>query len=569
MPLQREAVHHKQRADLNLWLALGAAASVLAWLLPDHRVPWPAFFNEALAAFGLLPLAFWIGLRSASKIEIPGPALVVLAIAVVPVVQWLAGQLRFGGDAALASMYLVALAMSIVAGAQWRRLASQSVDIGLPLTALTAAMLSLCLALMQWLQIDDLGVLLASLPVGARPAGNIAQANHMSTLFVWGLLGSWLLFEQYRIRSTIATVCAALLLFGVVMSQSRTGWVQIALLACCALVFRRRFGLRITAPAVGALALAFCTAVFGWQALTRLVGQEAALTLEQRVVAGPRVAIWRQAFAAIDAAPWAGYGWTQGGLAQQAVATQSPPLNIVTNHAHDVVLDLMVWNGVPLGILLASLICAWGVHRARRLQSASEVICGLSLLVFAVHALVEFPHSYAYFLLPVGLLVGVSDARESCTTRRVAVPRWSWIAAVLAMTLLLATTTNDYLRIQNSLMQYRFDAARVGPRSDSSVPDVLVLTQLEALMTFLRTPPASGLGTETLSRMQIVVHRFPSHGNQFRMALAWARNGHADRASEQLTQLCAIQRKPSCATAAAAWATISEDDEALRLVRFR
>jgi hypothetical protein len=556
-----------RRVDLNLWLLLGALASIASWLVPDHRDPWPAFYNELLAAAGLVPLATWTGTGPAAQVCLPRSAQFVLLVALVPVVQALLGQIRYAGDAALAVMYLVGLAMSITIGSQWRQRAPASISSGLPLTALFAALLTFALALMQWLGIDELGVLLASLPPHAQLTGNIAQANHMATLMAWGVIATWFLYEQRRIRGSVALATASLLLLGIVMSQSRTGWVHVALIVGVGLIFGRRCPFRLTALPALLLAGAFAATVALWGALNRALDMAPALTLVQRTAAGPRLAIWHQFMTAIELSPWFGYGWTQDGLAQQAALSHTPPLNIVMSYAHNLVLDLFVWNGVPLGLLIAAAMLAWAVARVRAIRTPEAALYALVLATFAFHSMVEFPHAYAYFLLPAGLVAGaLEEVSGGSTAGGIAIPKWAWLVAVASMAGLLVWTTADYGRVERSLQQYRFEAAHIAGASGSVAPDIHLLTQLGALMKFVRAQPDQGLGEAELADMLRVVARFPSAGNQFRLALKLARNGRPREASAMLDQLCVIQRAPNCATAMAAWSAVAAEDPTLRAV---
>lgn len=554
----------RQWSDLNLWLMLGSAVFIAGWLVPDHRAPWPAFYSEALAAAGLLPLAIWSAAHARASLEVPRSAILFTAIAVVPLLQLAFGQIRYWGDAALAFVYLAAFAMAIVAGAHWRQTDGQSMASRLALTAAVGSFLTLGLASMQWLQIDDLGVLLASLPPHSRPTGNIAQANHMATLLAWGVLAIWMLYELGRIRGPIAMTATLPLLFGVAMSQSRTGWIELGVMACAAIALKRRCVLRVPALPVIVLTGLFAITVVSWQSINQALGMAPALTLEQRVAAGPRLQIWQQFATALLQSPWVGYGWTQGGLAQQAAVPLTPPLHLVSSYSHNLVLDLMLWNGAPLGVLITGAIAFWSIGRARQVADAESLLFGLALLVLAVHAMFEFPHAYAYFLLPAGLMVG---ALEAASLRPCVGPKPRRRGA-LAVTGLLAGAltlmTIEYTRIEESLIRYRFEAARVGSERGSTAPNVLLLDQLGALMRFVRTQPVPDMSPAELAGMQEVVARFPSSSNQFRMALAMARNGRPLMAAESLRQLCAMQRRPQCQPALDAWAAVAVQDAAVR-----
>ncbi len=550
---------------LRLAVVVAAALTLSAWLLPTHSQPWLSFYNEVAMPLGLLPLAAWVLWRDPSALPVPRSALAVLTLAAVPLAQWGFGQIRFGGDAMLASLYLVGLAVCIVFGARWRAATREAATVGAALWVVAAAVLTLGLALVQWLRLDGVGVLLADLPRNARPAGNVGQANHFATLMAWGLIGVWLLYEGRRVRGAVAWLPAVCLLFGIALSQSRTGWLHVVLLTLAALVLHRRGIVRLPPRAALLLGTGFLVTVLAWTPINQALLLAPALTAGQLAQGGSRLLIWQQSVAAIAAAPWSGYGWTQVGLAQQAMLEHTPPVNVVFSYAHNLELDLMLWNGVPLALLTVSALGLWLWRRVRRIASADSALLLLVLLTLLIHAQFEFPYAYAYFLLPAGLVAGMLDADTGAPARLV-VPRAVWGTSLVAVAVLLGAVTVEYVALERSLMRYRFEAAHVGRERGSRPPPTVLLTQLGALMHFVRTEPAAGLDDAQLEAMQRVVARFPSAGNQFRLALAWARNGKPDQAALPLRQLCAMQRAPACSDALAAWAAIRETDSALRPV---
>ena len=281
---------------------------------------------------------------------------------------------------------------------------------GVPLWLLGVSLFTFVLGLLQWLRMDYLGVMLADLPSGARPAGNIAQANHFATLMVWGVIGVWLLYENRQMRGATAWVPASCLLFGIVMSQSRTGWVNVTLLVIVAFLLRRRGLSRLPMPAAVLLAGGFAGLVALWTPLNQALHFAPALTVEQLAQGGSRLNIWRLSVAAIAEQPWFGYGWTQVGLAQHAVSLSEPAVNVVFSDAHNLVLDLMLWNGVPVGISILLGLALWLLRRAAAVRSAEAALYLLMLLVVLIHAQFEFPLSYTYFLLPAGLVAGFLEA---------------------------------------------------------------------------------------------------------------------------------------------------------------
>src|SRR5262245_44344376 len=106
----------------NTWLLLGLSVFTAAWLIPGHFPPWAAFQQQWASALGV---AFVVLAASTRRSEHdwrwPLPALLILGVAAVPVLQHLAGQVVFVSDAVLPALYIAAFALSIAAGANLTR----------------------------------------------------------------------------------------------------------------------------------------------------------------------------------------------------------------------------------------------------------------------------------------------------------------------------------------------------------------------------------------------------------------------------------------------------------------
>ena len=73
--------------------------------------------------------------------------------------------------------------------------------------------------------------------------------------------------------------------------------------------------------------------------------------------------MWQQVWEAIWLQPWTGYGWNQVSNAQAAVVGHYPDSRLI-EHSHSLPLDLLVWNGVPLGGLIVAVAVVWSSGQA-------------------------------------------------------------------------------------------------------------------------------------------------------------------------------------------------------------
>lgn len=230
-----------------------------------------------------------------------------------------------------------------------------------------------------------------------------------------------------------------------------------------------------------------------------------------------------------------GYGWQQAGTAQLAVTPFYDTL-AYSDYTHNIFLDLLIWNGPILGILIIVLIAAYLLHLAFRAHTTEQLFAVLAVGCFLMHSLLEYPHAYAYFLLPVGLLIGSLQASIPC--KALATPRWLVLLLLTAAISLHAAIWFDYRAIEEDFRLLRFEKGGIGTlRAEQPAPDVLLLTQQQALTWHARIPAESGLSEGVLSRHAQVTTRFSQSPSIHKYILVLALNDKPEQAYAQLQVL--------------------------------
>jgi O-antigen ligase len=539
---------------IAMLLTFGLIVLSLAFLLPGHYPPWPAFEQEAAAAIGggLVGLAL-LAHRAQRKVAVPPLALCFSACAGIALCQWAAGQIRFAVDAVLAAAYLTAFATTVVLGACTTEEQRRALTDGLGLALIAAGIASTGLAAAQWLG-QSAGIWLIDLRPGGRPYANLAQPNHLSTLLALATMATLKRFEQRSLAGPVAVLALAWFGFGIVMTQSRTGWLFVALLIGWWAVMRRRVALRSSTHAVVGGAVAFFALVWGWEALSRALLLPSG-ALEERLHAGTRWLHWQTLWDAIGRAPWLGYGWQQIGLAQQASVLDHPASGEWLEHSHNLLLDLLLWNGVPLGLLLFAALMVWFARRIRDCRTAERwAVLGSVGAVF-VHALLEYPLDYAYFLLPAGFMVGALEGEAPPGRQALRVPRAAVAAVLAAQLALLGFVAAEYLRVQEATRQLRFMLVQIAA-PDGAVPLPPSVRLLDAPREFHRfwlRQAKPGMSAVDLDWMRRVSQRYPVPAAMLRYALAAGLNGRAAEATSTLGRLCKMHPSARCEEARAAW----------------
>ncbi len=543
------------------------AGLALAWLPANHYYPWASAWQEGLA-LSMLAGAVAMASRPA-QLPWPWAAFVLLALASVAG-QALLGQLHFAGDAWMVALYLLAFALAILAG---HTLVDDTPTRGAPrlewlcLALLLAALVSAGIGFAQWAGVQRLGIFGADLRPGARPFANFGQPNHWCTASLIGLGAAWVLYEARRIGGATLALITAVLLMAMVASGSRTGWLQLGLALLLVLGLRRRVSLRLRPVAAALALLAYAVAWLAWPMFNVDVPPGTARSVAEQAQLGARGPLWRAMLLAIAERPWVGYGWQQMVLAQQAVALDLPPLHRHFEHAHNLLLDLLLWAGVPVGLVLIGL-ATWGLWRP--LAAATDPRAAGLLMAAGgvlVHALLEFAAEYAYFLLPMGVMIGAAHRLAPrpgpSLVVRVAHARMAGVV-LLAM---LVPTGLDYAEAEQSHRLLRLESARIGTaRVESPPPRLMVLTQLEAFLRFARLEPRAGASPQELALAIRVAGRFAYPPMQFRLAQWQALDGDPTGAAYTLALLCAMHAPAHCADAISVWTALREKQPAFGAV---
>jgi O-antigen ligase len=429
---------------------------------------------------------------------------------------------------------------------------------------LFAAILSVGIALVQWTGALSLGIYGVDLPPGWQPFGNVAQANHLCTLCFLGLCGILWLHQRNKINGISFGLAAGFLLMGMVMTQSRTGWLQIGLLLVWAMGMRAKANLRITRSQLAMLGLVFAAGVVLWPAICEMLLLQGVRSVGDQMRPGARVPYWLSMLDAIGREPLWGYGWQQAGMAQQRVALDHPTVGAQFDHSHNLVLDLLLWNGIPVGLLLLAVLAWWFIAHIRACRDARVAWLLAAVGGLFAHAMVEFPLQYAYFLIPAGLAMGAIEIWSSAESRSLQVSRWAALAIAALLGAMFAVTVVDYVEAEENYRTLRMESARIGvDRVVTPAPELRLLTQLESLLQFARIEATPDMPPEQVDWLRRVSQRFAYPPVLFRYALAAGLNGQPEVARETLALICRIHEPKRCLEAREGWATLQAQYPAL------
>lgn len=537
----------------SLWKIVGLALLVGAWIAPNKIFPWVSLWNESLAAFATLLLALAaLGKCGRYRVSWPVVALLVFGIASVWV-QWELGQIDWAGDVWVVCLYLGGLVLAVTSsgvlaggdeGTDWHN--------SLLIAILVAGAVSTAIALVQALWATAPVIYVAEIETIDRPYANLGQPNHLSTLCFLALCCALQLRRERTIGWVGTLLLVALLTLGMALTQSRTGVLQWGLLFV--------FGLWAKpidrAPRWRWGALVLVLGVTWWMVLPWLY-EVWLLPGGMRGMAesggSGRLQIWRAFWDAVWLRPWAGWGWLQSGAAQQAVAACHPDTIVYFSYTHLLPLDFFLWLGLPLGLLLCAVLAWWLGPYLTRARSAQAGYWLVAVLGLGVHALLEYPQAYLYFLLPVGLMIGVIEAQVP-VHRVLRVPAWAMGLAWLALAGLSAVVFVDAVRASNAYTEVRFADARIGTRSaPPEVPRLVLLDQLQAFVQLRATSVEAAPTEATLNEAARVTRRQPLRWVSMRYAQLLALAGQHEAAAQEQQRLCDINGPEQCALWGRMW----------------
>jgi O-antigen ligase len=449
------------------------AAAAAPSLLVYNVAPSPTFLNQALAC------ALWGGFVLTCGVALPRKgamplllALLLLAMAVCW--SWTAWGLP--NSLTLSALSLLAACMLLMLAGQAagendlaaRGPGAASSGPGAQFFALFcwawlgAGLLNLLVACIQVFApgLAD-GQWVAVPNIAGRAMGNLRQPNHLSSLLMWACVAVVGLLLLRRLALAWAAVLLAALVFGVVLTASRTGGLSVALLALWALLDRR-----LPKPARVLLLATPLMYALAWWGLSQWAAlSQSAFGGEQRLaetdISGSRFGIWANTWQLILQQPWTGVGFGNFNFAWTLTPFPGRPTAFF-DHSHNLPLQLAAELGLPLAALVMALLLwalARGWHGALQHNDqglgAAQRCALLMVVMIGLHSLLEYPLWYAYFLLPAAWAFGYAlagDGHEEGPARSLQRPvahplRWALPAGGALLSLMAVAAVVDYRQV--------------------------------------------------------------------------------------------------------------------------
>lgn len=530
---------------MKFTLALIAAILIsLAWLIPIHYRPWVTYTGELYAFFALFALA---AICLKEQLRIPVVSLPLLLLACVPLIHLLVGQVFFFSTAMMGTIYVLSFWLANVLGYNFSIGQSdrEANFIHLSYVFLASGAITGLIALCQWSNLDSVLPGMVNISGTTRPFANFAQPNNMATFLLMALMSCLYLYEKKKIQTQWLIVCALPIVMGIALSQSRTAWVASISIIFYLAFYQYRGIIRLKWYYSTAWFLFFISCIVAFPLLSQLATQlmDAQVVQSRDVVSRAtgdmsRLAIWQQMLAAIQAQPWFGYGWYQTSVAFVSISdTVQGPVWI--RSAHNFILDFLLWNGLIIGLPFLAYLGYLGYQLQRWVNTPESVIGILMIGAFVTHAMFEFPQHYAYFLLPVGFILGTVLA-QNLKIKTITLPAIAMKLIFGLRLLLLIVIYRDYdVAVPKLGQSIRYEQQ---PEKITNQQQIYLLTEFNHRIDWIRLNPYSKASPQQVQAGEQMVLSYPTKYNLIKYAKLLAFNGYEDEAKHQRERLKVIQK---------------------------
>ncbi len=533
---------------------LGLLLLLLAFFLPNLTEPWLAFYREAMAYMGMLLLYGSVCCRPLPK-RAGGFMYLCLLIMALVWAQYGFGLFAFYSTGLMVSLVLVGLLLAWQCGVVMQP-GEMVFLVGL---VLLAALLSAVIGFMQWFGYADIfGVFTMITNPGERMVANMAQPNHLAALLCMGMAAAlYLCYRHYLALFSLAAILIFLCM-ALVLTESKAGMLSMLSMwfFYLFLLWRLRGQCKNGWQAWGVYSGCVLLAVvfFAWLPEIKHHWWDMGAAFTERQLTGTvntRLIIYQQALYAIQERPIWGYGWLNTMLALKQGALHVAGFEPAT-YAHNLILDLLIWNGVFVGGVITLLLFYWLVkYFVYKVNPQTMFIC-MMVVPFVVASLTEFLFAFTYFSFLAVILCGYVFQKSAPVNANIdngilkQNRTWHWrlhysmVLSACAM-LLGAAVFAAYVHTEKQFYLARLTLNRVYLPEPYQYKPTYILNQLDAFLRVSSIKPHKDMPDDEILLLQQTSDTLPSAMVQYYYLLALALNGHHAEYARELKALSNIR----------------------------
>ncbi|PKD82823.1 hypothetical protein CW313_06910 [Acinetobacter radioresistens] len=413
----------------------------LSYLSPNSSLLWPNSLQDFFAILSLILLLLTFNLNNflINKYLF----LVFLLLISIPVIQYNLKIIYFKQELFLSCLYITIFFSSIFLGSSIHN--SQKVFIKFSIFFLVIGVLCVLIQIFQWIAVYS-SIFINDLN-SSRLSANIGQPNQLASLLSISLISCLILYKNKKIKVLIFSTCSVLIIFGIVLTQSRTSWLIFILIILFS-YFKKN--LKLT-KYVTIFSTIFYGLLITYPFFYNSIHKKDISIIQRLNSDYSRLDIWQQMLFAIIERPWFGYGWNQTSVAQTEISLYHTT-SIWIEYSHNLFLDFLIWNGIPLGIILITIIIFWFIYMYVNIKDLNSFMILIIISSFFIHCLLEFPFAYAYFIFPIGLYIGIINKRY-LKYNYFNFNNWNYIFGLIII-FLLFFIVKDYIKITEKHKEY-------------------------------------------------------------------------------------------------------------------
>lgn len=355
---------------------------VLAWVYPYHYAPWFVAENEFFIL--LIPCFLLLPFIRKKEFKISEFFIFPLILFFFSFIQYLLLGSYFLEDFILVSIYLFFIILILIISEIYKK--KEHIILILK-TIIFLCLINSIIIILQYFNINSIFILEHT--GTKRYYGNIGQPNHLSTLFMMGIVSSILLFNKKIIKIQLLYIISLYLIFFVFLTGSRTGFLTLLFLAFLGFIFRNKQSIKFSMTFFGTLILIYFLCNYFFSKNSRNPVKNFSETVNDS-----RLTLWSDSISSVLVNPWVGYG-INGVRTSRLFGN----LNFKTPYvsSHNIFLDLFLWFGVIGGIVLSFYLIIFFIKVIKDKTYGYEIL--LFLTPFIIHSLLEYPFRYLYLLI--------------------------------------------------------------------------------------------------------------------------------------------------------------------------
>lgn len=368
---------------------------ILSFLNNEHYFPWTTFDSEVYVFYAIFSVFIIFFLRSPKKTEISNLSFLLFFLLLISLFHY--NYYEFKQNYFSFNLYLILiLIFSIISVSEDDKL----IDF-LIFSIFISSILTSLIAVFQFLNLEYISIYIKE-NNSSRYAGNLGQPNHMGTLMLMGFYSFLYIYDKYKFN--IIFISMPLLIFGMVLTQSRTVWVAV-FISFVILILKWKYinkEIRIYILSLPVI----------YMIINQLlkIFTISGVDPSQRVqVDAARINLWHDFLRTIPEFNIFGIGLKNIEY-YNFIYGEKFSYHIISYH--NIVMDMCAIFGV-FSLIFWFYFLIKILNIFLNLEKTSDIMIYMILMVIVNHAMFEFPLYYGYFILPLIMIFNYLDQKHT------------------------------------------------------------------------------------------------------------------------------------------------------------